>query len=116
MSDNAGSVSSVSETLAYYASLRMSFPGARIQPSSLDAFYAEAEKVKDQLPMTVVGEVGDGKCHGSLHCHVYDSKYCTTTVSVYPPPDDIVCSCANSFQSGYKASALTRTRWQSTMH
>ena len=82
MSDNAGSVSSVSETLAYYASLRMSFPGARIQPSSLDAFYAEAEKVKDQLPMTVVGEVGDGKCHGSLHCHVYDSKCCTTTVSV----------------------------------
>ena len=59
MSDNAGSVSSVTETLAYYRSLQMSFPGAKVMPSSLDAFYAEALKVKAQL-RTVSGEIGDG--------------------------------------------------------
>jgi hypothetical protein len=58
MSDNSGSVSSVTEALAYYRSLQMSFPGAKVQPSSLDAFYAEARKVKAQLP-TVSGEIGD---------------------------------------------------------
>ena len=59
MSDNAGSVSSVSEALSYYHSLRLSFPGAKVVPSDLDTFYAEAEKVKDQLPVTVTGEIGD---------------------------------------------------------
>ena len=59
MSDNSGSLSSVTEVLAYYSSLRSAFPGAKIIGSSLDAFYAEANKVKDQLPVVVTGEIGD---------------------------------------------------------
>ena len=62
----------------------MSFPGSKILPSSLDAFYAEAEKVKDQLPVTVAGEIGDGKCHESWQLY---------QLSVHPhtcnQPDDI---------------------------
>ena len=59
MSDNSGSTSSVSEVLQYYQSLRNAFPGAHVVPSSLDKFYAEAQKIKDQLSVTVTGEVGD---------------------------------------------------------
>jgi hypothetical protein len=72
MSDNAGAASSVSEVLQYYQSLRNAFPGAKIVPSSLDNFYAEAYKVKDQLAVTVTGEVGDVwmcvTCHGTQRC------------------------------------------------
>jgi hypothetical protein len=61
--DNLGP-QSTQQVLDIYHSIRKSFPNAQIFASSLDAFAAKLEPIRQQLPL-VTGEIGDTWIHGT---------------------------------------------------
>jgi len=62
--DNTGPPASVAEVEQSLMAVRQEFPGAKVETSTFDAFIAEVEPVKDQLPVVEL-EVGDTWIYGN---------------------------------------------------